>query len=179
MIILTVWMIISPIKWKRTILEKNEYDQVISSEGSCIGENYWVYVLVLSILNGAAILLACSQAYHARNVQTDLNEGKYIGVAMICIFQSFFVGIPILIIGHSDTSTSLSLYSSIIFVICAATLIFSFLPSILNQAANNGPRLGVRGFSAARLMRLRARLRNQNRNQPVISNQPSSRREQV
>ena len=43
------------------------------------------------------------QAYRGRNnKKTELNESKYIGMAMLSIFQSFFFGVPLIFISATD-----------------------------------------------------------------------------
>ncbi len=110
-------------------------------------------------MNGAALLLACYEAYRGRNsTDSALNESKYVGMAMICIFQSCFFGVPLIIISSSNKSSLLFVTSSICFVICIATLLFIFLPKILKQrerASTSAPNTIVTGLSdeAQRLRR--------------------------
>ncbi len=126
-------MITAPIYWQRITLDTNDYDQAINSEGRCRCAHYNPFFVSIALVNGAAILLACHQAYRARSAETELNESKFIGMAMVCIGQSFFFGIPMLIINRNDASAFLYVFSSVIFVICMSILLFSFLPLILKQ----------------------------------------------
>ena len=119
-------------KWERNVVERNDFDQTLSSVGSCThhGNSGLPYFASLIVVNGVALILACYQAFKGRALQTQLNESKYIGMAMICIFQSCFFGVPLLFISGSNRSNMLFIVSSICFVICIATLLFIFVPKI-------------------------------------------------
>jgi len=132
-IILSVWEGVSPSHWERIPNEINDYDQVISSEGSCASENGMGYLSALIVVNGIALLLACHQAYIGRDVKTELNESTHICMAMICIFQSCAFGVPLLFISRSNRSAHLYVATSICFVICMTTLLFIFVPKIITQ----------------------------------------------
>ncbi len=132
-IILIVQGVVSPITWKRSTIEENKYSQVLESEGFCGGDAGVFYTSALLTVNGIALILACIEGYRGRNVQTDLNESKYIVFAMVLIFQSFFFGVPLLFLTQDNKSALLFVGTSICFVICIATLSFIFVPMILKQ----------------------------------------------
>ena len=132
-LILSIWQGIAPFTWERIILEENEFDQVLVSEGACRYEYSVGFGSAIIVVNGTALLLACYQAFKGREIRTEMNESKYIGMAMICIFQSFFFGLPLLFITKGNRSASLFVTTSICFVICVATLLFIFVPKIFAQ----------------------------------------------
>lgn len=136
-IILSVWEGVSPPRWERTPIKINRFDQVISSEGSCTSENGIAYISALLLINGIALILACYQAYIGRDIKTELNESSYICMAMICIFQVCFFGVPLLFISSSSQAAYLYVATSICFVICMATLLFIFVPKIISQKRND------------------------------------------
>ena len=132
-IILIIQRTLSPITWKRSTIEQNIYNQILQSEGFCNGDGAIFYTIALLIVNGIALILACIEGYRGRNVQTDLNESKNIGFAMVFIFQSFFFGVPLLFLTKHNKSALLFVATSICFVICIATLSYVFVPMILKQ----------------------------------------------
>jgi 7 transmembrane sweet-taste receptor of 3 GCPR. len=160
-IILIIWQSISPLRWEREALKTNQYDQVIASEGSCNSKNSTVYISALLVVNGIAIILACHQAYIGRNVRTEMNESKQLGMAMICIFQSCFFGIPLLFMTSSNRSAYLFISSSVYFVVCVSTLLCIFLPKFFKL---RGIRLGTaensRGASVTGISNRARRLRS-------------------
>jgi hypothetical protein len=137
---------------------------VIESEGSCASDHALGFVSAIILVNGTALLLACHQAYIGREVRTEMNESKHIGMAMICIFQSFFFGVPLIFITRNNRSALSFVATSICFVICVATLLFIFVPKILAQRAADKGRISrgrsnVSGLST-RASQLRGRLGN-------------------
>lgn len=136
-IILSVWKGASPPHWERTPIETNDFGQVVSSEGSCTSKNGIAYISALLVINGIALILACHQAYIGRDIKTELNESSHICMAMICIFQACFFGVPLLFISSSNQSAYLYVATSICFVICMATLLFIFVPKVITQKRND------------------------------------------
>jgi len=146
-VILSIWAGVAPRNWERTVLERNQFDQVIVSEGACASDRTLGFSIAIIVVNGTALLLACYQAYIGREVRTEMNESKYIGMAMICIFQSFFFGVPLLFITRNNSSAFSFVVTSICFVICVATLLFIFVPKILAQRTADKARSINRGRS--------------------------------
>ena len=133
MVILTVWQFGGDRpEWVRVVTERNRFDQAVSSSGACSnhGTSSIPYLISLIVVNGIALLLACYQAYIGRNVQTELNESKFIGMTMICICECCFFALPLLFISGSNRSGMLFVFTSIAFVICISTLSFIFVPKI-------------------------------------------------
>jgi predicted secreted protein len=122
-------------KWQRTVRERDEFDRIVSSTGQCTnhGKSGTVYFSGLIVVNGLALALACYQAYIGRNVQTGLNESKFIGMTMICICECCFFALPLLFISGSNRSGMLFVSTSISFVICVATLLFIFVPKVIRD----------------------------------------------
>ena len=149
--------------WKRKVLDTNDYGQVLSSIGVCHSEDSKLFLAAIGTLDGVAVILACYQAYRSRNAETDLNESKYIGMAMVCIFQSFFFGVPLIIMSRGHSSTWVYVCSSIIFVVCVSVLLFTFLPLMIRENNRNVSRVaGIRHCGLRpRLRRLRAEQREQ------------------
>ena len=129
-IVLTTWTIVSPLRWTRTVLEYDDYDRPTSSIGQCSSENGAPFIWVLVVINGCALILALWQAYLARNITTEFSESKHIAMAMIMIFQSLFIGVPIMVIVNGQPAPQLFVLSAIVFIIVVAMLLLIFVPKI-------------------------------------------------
>ncbi len=133
-------------KWERRPTEMDDFDRVVSSEGKCSnhGISGLPYFTSLVIVNGMALVLACYQAYLGRDLgresATELNESKYIAMAMICICECGFFAIPLLFISNSNRSGVLFVMTSLSFVICISTLLFIFVPKVLREKNPHGNR---------------------------------------
>ena len=129
-IVLTTWTIVSPLRWTRTVLEYDDYDRPTSSIGQCSSEKGAPFIWVLVVINGCALILALWQAYLARNITTEFSESKHIAMAMIIIFQSLFIGVPIMVIVNGQPAPQLFVLSAIVFIIVVAMLLLIFVPKI-------------------------------------------------
>mmetsp|Transcript_596 Transcript_596/g.926 ORF Transcript_596/g.926 Transcript_596/m.926 type:complete len:876 (-) Transcript_596:187-2814(-) len=171
-IILLVWEGVSPPHWERIPIEINRFGRVVSSEGSCTSENGIAYIAALLVINGIALILACYQAYIGRDIKTELNESSYICMAMICIFQACFFGVPLLFISSSNQSAYLYVATSICFVICMATLSFIFVPKIIAQESRD---VGTQQFlpNASGVSQHSSQLSVRGRSSVLSSHQPT------
>ena len=129
-IVLITWTAYSPLRWTRTVLEYDDYDRPVSSIGQCSSSNAAAFLWVLVVINGCALILARRQAYKARNITTEFSESKHIAMAMIMIFQSLFIGVPIMVIVGGQPAPQLFVLSAIVFIIVVAMLLLIFLPKI-------------------------------------------------
>jgi len=180
LIILTVWTSVNPVSWIRSSSphQRNEFNQVIESEGFCGGDNLIAYHWSLITVNGIALILACYQAYIGLGFDTDMNENRYICIAMVSIFQILFFGIPVLYIIHDDPSATLYVISSVCFIICVATLLFIFIPKIIfirnnTSIRNEGKQWGTMAASKSTLPPRLRELRAQQRAKPNIKSKKS------
>ena len=104
--ILTVWTIVDPLHWNRSILTADKFGDPLSSEGHCESEHWIVFAGLIAILHFSLMAVACYMCYVARDIPTKFSEGKYVAIAMLSNLQIFVVGVPVLIILGSDPKTS-------------------------------------------------------------------------
>jgi len=99
-IVLLSWTLVDPMVFERV------YTDELTSYGRCTSQgNQWKgFIATLAILNFIALVLANVQAYHARSINDELSESKYIGLATLSMFQIFLVGIPLLVIVRNEPS---------------------------------------------------------------------------
>ncbi len=139
MIVLIIWATVDPIRWEREVIETNAFNEIESSIGYCTSNHYSTFSIILAIVNGVSIILACHQAYNSKDVQTDFNESKNLGIALGFIFQSFFFGLPILVVTSRQTSsTRLYVTTSMVAVVSVATQLSTFLPITNKQKIMDG-----------------------------------------
>ena len=117
-LILIVWTIMSPLTWEIRTLQYDEYNRPRVQIGGCASTDGTAVAYVGSLLaiDGIAILITLWQAYLARNITTDLSESKYIGIAVVAIFEASFIGVPVTYIVNEQPNAVLFLSSAIIFV---------------------------------------------------------------
>lgn len=128
--ILLIWTFESPQYWRREAIAVDSYGRVTKSIGSCTSDHWTIYLVALVAIEISAVILALWQAFHARNITTEFSESKYIAMAMICIFQVLFIGIPMLYLVSENSAALLFVESGIIFIISMAILVLIFFPKI-------------------------------------------------
>ena len=129
--ILLAWTLVDPLTWTR--IETSE----ISSYGTCTIDSdkpdfIWkIFVSILGIVNGVALVMANWAAYKARHLSTELGESKWIAMAMGSLLQLLLVAIPILFLVRDNPSAKYFVSTSIVFVITLSILGFIFVPKII------------------------------------------------
>ena len=75
--------------------------------------------------------IALAQAYRGRKLDSIFNESEYIAIAILSIFQSFLIGIPLMFIVHDYPTAYYFTQVAICFIISAATTLLIFVPKIV------------------------------------------------
>jgi len=131
LILLLVWTIVDPMFWVR----KNVFGSVDgrSTFGYCaIGKTgvSTAMVVCLTVLAFACVIRACISAWHARTVSVEYSESKYISVIIIGMLQTFPIGIPLIILSHSNPTGKYFVKSAIIFALTMSIQLLIFVPKI-------------------------------------------------
>jgi hypothetical protein len=99
----------------------------------------WGLLLLVIIINGAAIIIANYQSYLARNLPSRWNESFYIGLTNFIILETGAVSVPVFVWGDPD---SLFLVCCLaIFVLVMAVMLPAFLPKILMDSTIQRPKI--------------------------------------
>lgn len=147
---LTIWTFVSPLKWQRiSIIGEpwNTYGRCFSHAGGNDTTSTTMMLLVSGV-NGFALLAAGYQAYKARNISDEFSESKHIGVALFSWFQLLLVGVPVLSLIDNDNPIARYLLTTmLVFLICISMPLVIFAPMILqlyrkavSPATNTGSR---------------------------------------
>jgi uncharacterized protein YhhL (DUF1145 family) len=144
------WTIADPLRWERFEVE----GQAWNTYGRCGGGTVSVVMLsLLAAVNVGALLMACSQAYLARNISDEFSESKYIGIAIYGWFQILVVGVPILfLIGSDNPVARYFLQVLLIFIVSMSMLLILFVPAFVNynkQRRSPRQRVTVTGIQAS------------------------------
>lgn len=129
-IILIINAATDPIKWVRNDVEIDSFGQVLESEGRCTHDGFLPYAVSLLFVNGIALIAAIITAFRARHMPTDLQESKFIGIALISIFQSLAFSGPVLALVYKNATPFFFVSVSFIFTICMVVLLLMFLPKV-------------------------------------------------
>ena len=142
---LICWTIIAPLKFVRTPVDGTDpWNREIGSYGHCESTSGTAggsipFLVVIAIINVTALAIANVQAYRSRTVRTEFNESSYIAMANASFLQAILIGIPILFLTRENPQAFFVVVSVVLFILCAATLGFIFIPKVvaLRQAQKN------------------------------------------
>eukprot|EP00934_Nitzschia_sp_Nitz4_P006078 Nitzschia sp. Nitz4//scaffold59_size112058//79431//83130//NITZ4_004120-RA/size112058-snap-gene-0.38-mRNA-1//1//CDS//3329555156//6068//frame0 len=133
--VLLTWSLVDPLTWERFEINNESWH----TYGQCVGDTVsTIMVSLLGAVNLAAFLMACIQAYLARNISDEFSESKYIGIAIYGWFQLLLVGVPILfLIGGDNPVATFVLKATLIFFICMSLMLILFMPAFSNLHKKN------------------------------------------
>jgi hypothetical protein len=94
-----------------------------------------VDILFLLSVNFSVLVIACRQAFEARNIKSEFAETKYIGLAVFFLSQAFLTGIPVVAITRDIPEAFYLVLSFLVFTVCMAVLSLIFIPKIIMQRA--------------------------------------------
>lgn len=66
--ILTVWTIVDPLHWERSILISDKFGSALSSEGHCESEHWAIFAGLIALLHFGLMAVACYMCYVARKI---------------------------------------------------------------------------------------------------------------
>lgn len=89
------------------------------------------YLIILTIVSFAAMIIANFQAYQARNIHVEFSESRYITLATASVLQAFVFGVPLVALIKEDPQANYIAMSMLIFIACTAVLLLLFVPKIL------------------------------------------------
>jgi len=140
-LVLLSWTCVAPLRWTRVELASfDQFGRSVQSYGTCFPpraslSSYEIssrsnILVTLGFFNLLAVILANYQCYKSRNVPSDFNESRYIGLSMLCILEGFLIGIPFLFFVIGEPTASFVLGSVFIAFLCIAILIPTFASKV-------------------------------------------------
>ena len=129
--ILALWTALAPLTFRRVHLEYDQFGRQIESIGLCHSEGWLPYGISLLLVNFAALILCIVEAYRARNIQSEFSESKYIGMAVVSIFQALLFCIPLFFLTQNNPSSQSFVLAAVVFVCSMAVLLLIFVPKII------------------------------------------------
>jgi type II secretory pathway pseudopilin PulG len=84
------------------------------------------------------VVIACWQAFQARDIKSEFSEAKYIGLAVFSMSQAFVTGIPIVTVVRDIPEAFYLVLTFLIFILCMIILLLIFLPKVFMDIAYAG-----------------------------------------
>jgi competence protein ComGC len=84
------------------------------------------------------LVIACYQAFQARDIKSEFSEATYIGLAVFSMSQAFLTGIPIVVVVREIPQAFYLVLTFLVFLLCTVILLLIFLPKIFKHRAYAG-----------------------------------------
>jgi len=150
--LLLAWTLSDPLRYKRLSVESSN---PWNTYGTCQYEKRWTISFIVGIIavNFGAILLACAQAYRARQISDEFSESKWVGITIASWLQVIIVVFPVMMLVKENPTAVYFLRTATIFVVCLSLLLFIFVPKIIyhqRHRRNKGTESNVRIYQPKR-----------------------------
>ena len=132
-ILLLLWSLIAPLEWTRVVTNTTDnFDRSIESYANCSASDpSLAFVIIILLVNVVFLVVGTFWAYKSRNIATEYNESRYIGMSIVAVLQSWTIGLPILIVVRNNPSASFYVQTGLIFVTALAVTAFTFVPKMI------------------------------------------------
>ena len=134
LVLLSVWNAVAPFTYETFNVpdstDNQQYAQcALSDDNAAAG---WTMLSLLILVNFASLVLACREAFKARNISEKYSEAKGLGRALFSWVQIILVGVPVILLLEGDNPSAKYFVEVIlVFAICLTLLCFIFVPIVL------------------------------------------------
>jgi 7 transmembrane sweet-taste receptor of 3 GCPR/5'-nucleotidase, C-terminal domain len=146
--LLTAWTIVDPFQWTRNAVPGEEW----KTYGACTSQGIgYIFMGLIAFVLFVALVLACHQAYKARNISDEFSESKNLGLAIFTWLQVLLVGVPTMFLVSQENFTArYFIQVGLLFVLSESMLLVIFVPLVrgVTELKKNRPSgQGVAGVS--------------------------------
>jgi len=135
LLVLTAWVLSSPLRWVRRCEEEDEFGFCTESAGHCENVDSWPFVGTILAMHFLALLYACMLCYQTRRIPTNLAEGRWISMSIVSNLQILMLGVPLLFLVENYPTAAFLVRTIVLFLNDASVILFMFAPKIWSQAA--------------------------------------------
>jgi len=128
--LLLSWQLVSPLRWEREVTSWDENGYPTESIGACRSDKALAFVVPLLSFKGLCLLYALYLCYITRKVPSDLTEKKWISFAILSMFQTLAIGVPILVIVDEDNTAFFFVRVIVLFLISMTITALIFGPKV-------------------------------------------------
>lgn len=126
-LLLLVWTLLDPLRWVVRHVQNEPWNQY----GTCTleGATGMTLLILTALFNVAVLLIACHQAYKAKDISDEYSESKHLGIALFGWVEIVLVGMPVLFLIENDNSNAKYFLQVILITcICLSMLLIIFIP---------------------------------------------------
>jgi hypothetical protein len=131
-LLLTLWTIISPLRWERVFVESyDNFGRSRESYGICKTDDSLgskVLISLIATVNILGLIFTNYQGYKTRNLPTSFDESFYVAVTNAALLESMILGFPVLYLVDDSPPSFFLVKAILISVVCLSILMPLFVP---------------------------------------------------
>lgn len=134
-LVLAVWIAVAPLRFERLIAFADELGYPTVSSGTCIAtEISGVFLAIVFSVFIASLVAAAVSAYAVKDLPADLQESKYIALALMLLSEVYVVAIPVTVVVYGVVTGRFMMLSSIVFFSVTCIHFLLFFPKVYTVA---------------------------------------------
>eukprot|EP00529_Nitzschia_sp_RCC80_P008284 CAMPEP_0113487422 /NCGR_PEP_ID=MMETSP0014_2-20120614/25501_1 /TAXON_ID=2857 /ORGANISM="Nitzschia sp." /LENGTH=1227 /DNA_ID=CAMNT_0000381119 /DNA_START=95 /DNA_END=3778 /DNA_ORIENTATION=- /assembly_acc=CAM_ASM_000159 len=133
LVLLSAWNGVAPFTYETFNVpdstDNQQYATCALAENKAAG---WTFLSLIIFVNFVSLVLACHEAFKARNISEKYSEAKGLGRALFSWVQISIVGVPVILLLKGDNpSAKYFVEVMLVFAICLTLLCFIFVPIVV------------------------------------------------
>ena len=123
--ILTIWTIVSPLRWHRVPIARDVFGRVSDSYGTCYDPDSTtelIPLIFLLIINFGALLVTNYQGFKARGLPSEYKESSFVITTNIILLEAFLLAFPIVFMVKDDANARLTVNTVLVLIVSWAVL---------------------------------------------------------
>eukprot|EP00529_Nitzschia_sp_RCC80_P008172 CAMPEP_0113458268 /NCGR_PEP_ID=MMETSP0014_2-20120614/9836_1 /TAXON_ID=2857 /ORGANISM="Nitzschia sp." /LENGTH=1225 /DNA_ID=CAMNT_0000349789 /DNA_START=95 /DNA_END=3772 /DNA_ORIENTATION=+ /assembly_acc=CAM_ASM_000159 len=134
LVLLSAWNGVAPFTYETFNVpdstDNQQYATCALAENKAAG---WTFLSLIIFVNFVSLVLACHEAFKARNISEKYSEAKGLGRALFSWVQISIVGVPVILLLKGDNpSAKYFVEVMLVFAICLTLLCFIFIPIVVS-----------------------------------------------
>lgn len=143
-IVLIVWTVIDPLQRETVTVDQDAFLRDIETYCACASKHMAIFYASLYVINLGSLIVASIQAQKALKISTELQESRYVFLAITLILLVSFIAIPMVVIAEGKVAASYFVMAGFVFIASVSTLLLVFVPKVDVVRIQNRNRRGSR-----------------------------------
>jgi 7 transmembrane sweet-taste receptor of 3 GCPR len=138
-LLLFTWSLVSPLEWTRVKRQQTDsFKRLVESYAVCNSDKSVGFVVGVVILNVAFLARGSLWAYRTRNLATEYNESRYVGLVIAGVLQVWLMGLPVVLALRTLPFATFFVKSGIIVLTSGIVVLLVFLPKAVELYKDRG-----------------------------------------
>jgi 7 transmembrane sweet-taste receptor of 3 GCPR len=138
-LLLLTWSLVSPLEWTRVNRDQTDsFNRLVESYALCDSDESVGFVVFIIVLNVFFLARGSLWAYRTRNLATEYNESRYVGLVIAGVLQVWLMGLPVVLALGTLPFATFFVKSGIIILTSGIIVLLVFLPKVIELYKDRG-----------------------------------------